>query len=220
MDDWKVDLMLGDCLEMMAEIEDGSVDMVLSDIPYGEVNQKSSGLRKLDRDSADRIDFDPAVFARECVRVCSGSIYIFCGIGQICVIDSTFRGMGLTTRLCQWEKTNPSPMNGSKLWVSGCEFCVFARKPKATFNRHCEKPIWRFPVGRSKVHPTEKPVALMGYIVESSSNAGDVVGDFTMGSGTTGVACMNTGRRFIGIERDEGYFDIAEKRIMEAKDGA
>ena len=214
MDDWKVDLMLGDCLEMMAELEDGSVDVVLSDIPYGEVNQKSSGLRKLDRASADRIDFDPAVFAREGVRVCSCSIYIFGGIGQISVIDSTFRGMGLTTRLCQWEKTNPSPMNGSKLWVSGSEFCVFARKPKATFNRHCEKPIWRFPVGRSKVHPTEKPVALMEYIIESSSNVGDVVGDFTMGSGTTGVACMNTGRRFIGIERDEGYFDIAEKRIM------
>lgn len=218
MNDWTVDLMQGDCLEMMAEIETGSVDLVLCDIPYGEVSQKSAGLRKLDRGAADRIDFDLAVFARACMRVCSGSIYIFCGVGQISLIDSTFRSAGLTTRLCQWEKTNPSPMNGDKLWVSGSEFCVFARKPNATFNRHCEKPIWRFPVGRSKVHPTEKPVALMTYVIESSSNAGDVVGDFTMGSGTTGVACMNTGRRFIGIERDEKYFEIAEKRIMEAKE--
>jgi DNA modification methylase len=197
----------------MKEIADGSVDMVLSDIPYGEVNQKSSGLRKLDRGFADRIDFDPALFARECARVVSGSIYIFCGIGHISVIDTTFRNMGLTTRLCQWEKTNPSPMNGSKLWVSGSEFCVFARKPKATFNRHCEKPIWRFPVGRSKIHPTEKPVALMAYIIESSSGVGDVIGDFTMGSGTTGVAAIRLNRNFIGIERDEAYFKIAEERI-------
>ena len=140
----------------------------------------------------------------------------FCGIGQISTIDKFFRSNGLTTRLCQWEKSNPSPMNGTKLWLSGSEFCVFARKPNAIFNRHCQKPIWKFPVGRSKLHPTEKPVKLLEYIIESSSNEGYTIADFTMGSGTTGVACANTNRNFIGIELDENYFNIAKNRIEEA----
>jgi site-specific DNA-methyltransferase (adenine-specific) len=210
------ELFLDDCVDRMRQMSDGCIDMILSDIPYGEVSQKSSGLRKLDRGNADRIDFDVTQFAHECVRLASGSIYIFCGIGQISIIDSAFRAVGLTTRLGQWEKANPSPMNGSRLWLSGSEFCVFARKPNATFNRHCEKPLWRFPVGRSKTHPTEKPVALMEYLIRSSSNVGDVIADFTMGSGTAGVACKNTGRRFIGVEKDPCYFDIAKKRISEA----
>ena len=66
------------------------------------------------------------------------------------------------------------------------------------------------------VHPTQKPVDLLEYLVKTYTNKGDLVLDFTMGSGSTGVACMNTGRRFIGIELDNNYFDIASKRIEEA----
>ncbi len=69
------------------------------------------------------------------------------------------------------------------------------------------------PPSSARVHPTQKPVALMEYLIKTYTNPGDVVLDNTMGSGTTGVACMNTGRRFIGIERDAEYFKIAEKRI-------
>lgn len=67
------------------------------------------------------------------------------------------------------------------------------------------------------VHPTQKPVALYEYLIKTYTNAGDTVLDMTMGSGTTGVACANTGREFIGIERDADYFAIAEKRIAEAQ---
>jgi site-specific DNA-methyltransferase (adenine-specific) len=71
--------------------------------------------------------------------------------------------------------------------------------------------------GRSgKVHPTQKPVALMEYLIRTYTHEGDTVLDFTMGSGTTGVAAKNLGRKFIGIELDQGYFDIAVKRIGEA----
>jgi len=70
---------------------------------------------------------------------------------------------------------------------------------------------------RGKVHPTQKPVALMEYLTRTYTNEGDTVLDNTMGSGTTGVACVNTGRKFIGIEMDENYFAIAEKRIREAE---
>lgn len=70
---------------------------------------------------------------------------------------------------------------------------------------------------KDRQHPTQKPVALMEYLIKTYTNEGETVLDFTMGSGSTGVACVNTGRDFIGIELDEGYFKIAEKRIREAK---
>jgi site-specific DNA-methyltransferase (adenine-specific) len=67
------------------------------------------------------------------------------------------------------------------------------------------------------LHPTQKPVALMEYLIKTYTNEGETVLDFTMGSGTTGVACMNTGRNFIGIEMDDKYFQIARDRIAEAQ---
>ena len=70
----------------------------------------------------------------------------------------------------------------------------------------------------STVHPTQKPVALMEYLILTYTNEGDVVLDNTMGSGTTGVACMNTGRKFIGMEQDAKYFEIAQKRIHDSID--
>lgn len=66
---------------------------------------------------------------------------------------------------------------------------------------------------RIRVHPTQKPVALLEYLIKTYTDEGDLVLDFTMGSGSTGVACMNTNRRFVGIELDENYFDIAKDRI-------
>lgn len=200
----------------MKRIPDGSVDMVLTDIPYGEVSQKSSGLRLLDRGSADRCALDLDRLISELVRVCSGSLYVFCGTEQISHLVTAFRSHGLTVRLGAWEKTNPSPMNGSRLWVSGLEFCIFARKANATFNEHCKKAIWPAPSGRSKVHPTEKPLKLFERLVLASSDEGDTVLDCCMGSGTAGMAALNTSRSFIGIERDPSYFAIAEQRIYGA----
>lgn len=210
-------LMLGDCLQRMKEIPDGSVDAIIADIPYGEVSQKSSGLRKLDRGSADLCAIDLESMVEECLRVCKGSFYIFCGTEQISVIVKMFRRFKITTRVGAWEKANPSPMNGGRLWLSGMEFCVFARKPKATFNEHCKKALWKFPVGSSKIHPTQKPLNLMEHLIKASTNEGDTVLDFTMGSGSTGVAAVNTNRHFIGIELDEGYFEIAKQRIEQAE---
>ncbi len=77
--------------------------------------------------------------------------------------------------------------------------------------------ILRFPTATNTVHPTQKPVALMSYLIRTYTQPGDTVLDFTMGSGTTGVACHETGRAFIGIERDDEYFAIAEQRIKQAQ---
>lgn len=206
-------LINGECLEEMAKMESGSVDMVLTDIPYGEVNRQSSGLRCLDKGVADICDIDIDDMVESIHRLVRGTAYIFCGIDQISSLTVGFKELGMSTRLGQWEKSNPSPMNGTRVWLSGSEFCVIARKPKATFNEHCQKPIWKFPVGRNKLHPTQKPIKLMNKLILASTNEGDTVLDFTMGSGTTGVACKQTGRDFIGIELDKGYYQIAQDRI-------
>jgi site-specific DNA-methyltransferase (adenine-specific) len=76
----------------------------------------------------------------------------------------------------------------------------------------------RFSRDKGKLHPTQKPVALMEYLIKTYTNEGETVLDFTMGSGTTGVACVNLARKFIGIEKDEGYFKKAAQRIEKAKD--
>lgn len=207
-------LYLGECQTHLPKFADSSVELIVTDLPYGEVEQKSSGLRKLDRGNADRCDIDLGWCVDQMVRVCSGSFYVFCGTEQISKIVSAFKSYGLTTRVGAWEKSNPSPMNGTKLWLSGLEFCVFARKAKATFNEHCQKALWRSASGRSKIHPTEKPVALMQRLIEASSNPGDTVLDFCAGSGSTGVAALQSGRQFIGIERELEYWLIAHERCM------
>ena len=206
-----------DCLEGMKRIADGSVDMILCDLPYGEVNRKSSGLRNLNKGLADECNMDLYMLCNEYGRICKGTVYLFCGIEQISLLTSTLKKIGFSTRLGQWEKTNPSPMNGDKVWLSGSEFCVIGRKPKSVFNRHCEKPIWKYPVGRNKLHPTQKPVELFEYLINSSTNPGELVLDTCIGSGTTAIACVNTNRNFIGFEMNEGYYGIACNRIEEHK---
>lgn len=141
-----------------------------------------------------------------------GSIYIFCSTEQVSEVRRTLAG-GLTTRLCIWEKTNPSPMNGQHVWLSGVECCVYGKFRGATFNEHCQNTVFRYPCGRNKLHPTQKPVELMRRFVLASTNPGDLVFDPCMGSGSTGVACVEAGRRFIGCELDRGYYLAAEERI-------
>ena len=210
-----INLINGDCVDSMKTISDNSVDLVLTDIPYGEVNRQSNGLRNLDKGIADIFTFNLELSLKEALRICKGSIYIFCGTEQVSEIRKFFANEGLTTRLCIWEKTNPSPMNGQHMWLSSIECCVYAKKKNATFNEHCKSSVWRFSTAQGKLHPTMKPLKLIEYLVNVSSKEGDTVLDFTMGSGTTGVACKNLKRNFIGIEKDSHYFEVAKKRIEE-----
>lgn len=202
-----------DFRNIIKNIQSKTIDLILTDIPYGEVNRKSAGLRNLNKGAADIVDFDINEMMSEFCRVCRGSMYIFCGTMQVSEITKFLRQQGYSTRLGGIEKTNPSPMNGDKIWLSGFECCVYGKLPKATFNEHCRNTIWRAPCERGKIHPTQKPLSVFEYLVKTSSNPQDMVLDPFMGSGTTGVACKNLNRQFIGIERDKDFFEAAKNRI-------
>jgi site-specific DNA-methyltransferase (adenine-specific) len=205
----------GDCLELMLEIPDGSVDMICTDVPYNAVNRKSSGLRNLDKGIADSAEFDMRALVLQSSRVLKGSAYVFCGREQIGPLSTLMEENGLTVRVGVWQKTNPSPMNGEKLWLSGLEFCVFGRKPKATFNEHCKSPLWSFASQKSKIHPTQKPIKLFEHLIRASSNPGDLVLDPFAGSGTAAIAAENAGRRWTCIERDPTYYEAAVGRVSD-----
>ena len=121
---------LGDCLELMKDIPDKSIDCVLTDIPYNECNRAGNGLRNLDKSKADIGDFDLEELTSLLCNKTKGSIYMFCGINQVSEIRKTMTAKGLSTRVIVWEKTNPSPMNGDVIWLSGVELCVFGKKKK------------------------------------------------------------------------------------------
>lgn len=203
----------GDCMAILPTLPNDSVAMVLTDIPYAEVNRETSGLRDIDKGDADVLTFDLNAFVDELIRVCSGSFYVFCGVRQVSTLARAFDRHSLTIRSGGWEKTNPSPMNGEHLWLTGFEHCVFARKPNATFNAFCAPALWRHKAGTSDRHPTEKPVGLFRKLIEASTNRGDTVLDPCAGSGTAGEAADGIGRNAILIERNPEYCALIRERI-------
>ena len=202
-----------DALEMLAEIRDNYVDLLLTDIPYNEVNRKSNGLRNLNKGDADVLDIPLDTLVREMVRVTKSSGYIFCGFQQISEIVRVIKEVTPSVRLLVWEKSNPSPMNGQSIWLSSIEPIIYFKKPNGTFNEHCKGAVLRFPTERGKLHPTQKSLKLFEYIVTVSSNEGDVVCDPFVGSGTTAVSALALNRSFIGGDLNPEYCKIANERI-------
>jgi DNA modification methylase len=207
------ELWLGDCRDILPTL--GKVDAVVTDIPYGKVNRASGGLRNLDKGAADVADFDLAELIASLAL--GHSVYVFCGTEQVSMIRAALVAREYLTRSCVWEKTNPSPMNGEKFWLSSLEHCVFGRAAKAPFFEHCASAVWRCPTESGQEHPTQKPIKLMGRLIRASTTPVCTILDPFMGSGTTGVAAVQMGRKFIGIERERKYFDIACRRIEEAQ---
>lgn len=119
------------------------------------------------------------------------------------------------------NKSNPAPFNRDRMFVNDVEFAIWgvynskSKPTKWTFNRKnkVEKCCMDTTVQSSKLHPTMKDIKIIKHLVEVLSNENDIVLDCFMGSGTTGVACVNTNRNFIGIELDENYYNIAKERI-------
>ena len=203
----------GDCRDILPTLE--PVDLVLTDPPYNKVNRVTHGLRSIDKGRADSGVFDLEFTAREIVRLCQ-SAYVWCGTEQVSDWRRLFVESGLSTRLCIWEKPNPSPMNGEHIWLSSIEACVFGKKPKATFNEFCASPVWHDPRDNETPHPTEKPLSLFARLLLVSSNPGDTILDPFMGSGTTLRAAKDLGRKAVGIEIEERYCEIAARRMSQS----
>ena len=236
-----IDLKHGDCLELMKDIPDGSVDMVLTDQPYGTTACKWDSV----------IPFEPMWEQLKRIIKPNGAIVLFSQQPftsyLICSNPKDFRYQFV------WDKGYSTGFaNANKMPLKKHEdVCVFYKKlptynpqglikiePKikvrkkggagevmgknGTENKEYFQTATNYPTSiiRTKkekaYHPTGKPVALLEYLIKTYTQEDETVLDFTMGSGSTGVACVNTNRKFIGIEKDDKYFEIAEKRIKDA----
>ena len=207
-----------DCMKLMSNIKRGGVfDVTLTDIPYDMVNRADNGLRNLNKDKADIITFNLSDFLDEIYRLTSGSIIIFCGVNQVSQIYNYFADKQSnkqgTTRQLIWKKTNPSPMNGQHIYLSGIENAIWFRKRGATFNAHCKNTVFEFPSGRSKIHPTEKNHELIKDLILDNSNEGDIIFDPCAGSLAHCLVAKENGRRYVGCELNREYFDKGVERL-------
>jgi len=241
-----IELMHGDCLELMKQIPDGSVDLVLCDLPYGTTACKWDTV----------IPFEPLweqyrrVAKRNAAIVLTASqpfttalissnmrefrySWVWNKVNRITgFLDAKKRPLRVVEDVCVFYRAQPT-YNPQK-W-QGEPYKAYRGKSTEIYRpgldggwTHCDDGM-RYPQDllsikadnrgvEGRIHPTQKPVALMEYLIKTYTNEGDVVLDNTMGSGTTGVACMNTGRKFIGMEQDAKYFEIAQKRIHDSID--
>ena len=241
----KIDLMQGDCLERMKEIADNSVDLVLTDPPYGTTQCKWDSI----------IPLEPMWV--ELKRIIKPNGAIVMTASQPFTTTLIASNMKMFKYCWVWEKNlKTGNLNARRMPMGGHEDVVVFCKGSPTYNPQKRMRTTEIPSGNKKnsktsvygsqredyinrqgdminpdtviknikcvhnssgkIHPTQKPVPLMEYLIKTYTNEGETVLDFTMGSGTTGVACKNLNRNFIGIELDETYFDIAKKRIEEA----
>jgi len=204
-----------DCIQTMSTMKDASVDFTLTDIPYDAVNRQSNGLRNLDKGNADIITFDLDTFLEEVLRVTKNSIVIFCGKEQFSSIYAFFASKRGTVRPIIWNKSNPSPMNGQYVYLSGVEMAVWFKKSGAkTFNAHCKNSVFKYPNGRSKLHPTEKNHKLIEELILDNTNENDMVFDPCAGSGTHLLVAKQLNRNYLGTELSKEYFTIAQDRLL------
>ena len=230
--------MLGDCVERMKEIPDGSVDLILTDPPYGTTDCKWDSV----------IPLEP--MWEQLKRIIKPNGVIVLTASQPFTSMLVMSNLGMFKYELIWEKDKPSDFAVAKFkTMKYHETVLIFTNGRATYNpqmvigkpnhsvgkgirrknnesgantatvsnktdglKH-PKSVLKINRESKPIHPTQKPVALMEYLIKTYSNEDETVLDFTMGSGTTGVACKNLNRKFIGIEKDETYFKIAQDRI-------
>ena len=238
----KYSLLLGDCLERMKEIPSGSVDLILTDPPYGTTACKWDTV----------IDFTLMWEQLKRIIKPNGAIVLFGSEPFSSLLRCSNLGMFKYDWI--WEKTRPSnPMVSKIRPLSYHEnISVFYNKqpcynPQKTLGKvnngqgvkirekfslsngirtnyvndvntklKFPRSVIKFDRGTLQQHPTQKPVALLEYLIKTYTNENETVLDFTFGSCSTGVACLNTNRRFIGVEMEEKYFDIGVNRMQES----
>jgi site-specific DNA-methyltransferase (adenine-specific) len=216
------EIYLGDCLELMKQIPDKSIDCVITDPPYELTNGGSgiSCLKSIGKISNGLADiengFDIGLAFSEFKRVLKTfNCFVFCSNKQVSKIMSWGEQNGYYTTCLVWHKYNATPFcNG--VWKSDIEFIIHIREKGATFkgNAEVKSKVSTLPIETSKYgHPTEKPVKLISKYIQIGTNENDLILDPFLGSGTTAIACYDLKRRYIGIEKCESYYNIAKNRI-------
>lgn len=227
-----IELHNGDCLEVMDRlIENGvKVDLIVTDPPYDIKNTKAGGKSELAKSIQGMNDeifnakitkgFDYiATLDKMCKLQNNINMYIWCNKAQLPLYLNYF----VTEKKCsfdliKWVKTNPIPTFYNK-YMSDTEYCLYVRKGGRCMPSNFEdgSTLYQAPINikdkKLYNHPTIKPLDIIEKIIRNSSLENELILDLFMGSGTTGVACKNLNRRFIGVELDEKYFNIAKNRI-------
>jgi len=221
-----IKLYQGDCLELMKDLPDGSIDLVLTDPPYL-INYKTN--RRKDKthrfcnpiinDNNDQLIID---FIYESYRVLKDNtaFYCFCSPDTVEFFKYSIQQAGFKIKnIIVWVKNNWTAGDLKAQYGKQYELIIYANKGRRELNGKRISDVWYFDrvAGKKQLHQNQKPLELIQQIIEKSSKENDLVLDPFMGSGSTGVACINTNRNFIGIEKDETYFKIAKKRIDEAE---
>ncbi len=226
---------LYDCVEGINKLINSNVviDLVIADPPYV-ISRKSNFAsmkdRKNSRVGTDFGDWDKEFNNQQWLE----SIYKVLKPGGSLLVFNDFKKSSIIAEICQklgfiykdtiiWQKTNPMPRNRDRRYAPDIEMLQWYVKPGGNwvFNRQdstMERSVLKFPSesggGFKRYHPTQKPVKLIEYLISIHSNKGDIILDPFMGSGTTGVASMNSDRSFIGFDIDEKYVSISNKRTM------
>ena len=225
-----IDLHLGDCLEVMKQIPDKSVDSVITDPPY-EISNSGGGMMSRDnRKFIQEIDsmgmcksnFDVQSFLNILLdkfksKQAFNGIF-FCSMKQIADYLNWAKKEGLQNGIGVWHKTNPAPLCNNK-YLNDIEYWIYIKGSLSKIGGSYKTKSMVYQSSINKVdktlykHPTIKPIPLVEKFLINHTNIDSVVLDPFMGSGTTGVACKNLNRKFIGIEQDPTYFQIAKERI-------
>ena len=217
-----------DCIKKFATMPRNKVDAIITDPPYNisrDNNFKTMGRTGIDFGEWDK-DFDLTDWIKYCEPVLKkgGNIVIFNSWKNMSyIVDELEKNNFEVKDLIRWKKTNPMPRNRDRRFITDYELAVWAVKKggKWTCNRLSEtyeRPeiVCGVTSKKEKIdggHPTQKPVEVMEWLIKRLSNENDIILDPFMGSGSTGVACKNTNRSFIGIELNENYYNIAVKRL-------
>lgn len=213
----------GDCFNVMSElIQNGTkVDMILTDPPYL-INYKTNYRINKKHDFCKAIlnDNNPELIKKNLpvlnkLLKDGGAIYMFCNSNHIDFFKQEFEKYFKFKNILIWVKNNWTAGDLKGAYAKKTEFILFGSKGRHILNGKRNSDVLSFKrvVGKKQLHQNQKPVDLLEFLIKKSSNEGDTVLDCFMGSGSTGVACVNTNRNFIGIELDNDYFNIAKKRI-------
>jgi len=217
-------LIHGDCLERMKEIPDKSIDLIVTDPPYL-INYKTNRRKDKTHKFCTEINGDNDEelirnYMAECFRILkdNSAMYCFCSAKTLNTFTSISKSSGFKLKnTIIWVKNSWTAGDLKAQFGQQYEPLLLLNKGRKEFTGKRLTDVWMFNrvSGKSLVHQNQKPVGLIEQCILKHSNEGDVVFDGFLGSGTTGVACINTKRNFIGIEKDDKYFEIAKKRIEE-----